>query len=129
MWFISETEGGWRVDVPAADFERAEQLLLDWDAAEGALREAIRCPECMSLRVHYPQFAMNSLMTNFWMGLGASLGLVEKNYYCEDCHFTWPKAGTRARRDRSHMAPYYFIEGVEQTRVQKPAQGQVRKAA
>jgi len=129
MWFTSESEGGWRLDVPAADFERAEDLLLDWDAAERALQDAIRCPECRSLRVLYPQFALNSLMTNFWMGVGASLGLVEKHYYCEDCHFTWPKEGTRPRRDRPHTAPYYFIDGIEQTNLARPKSEAVRKAA
>src|SRR5260221_5764787 len=69
LWFVSKAEAGARVEVPAAQFERAEQFLLDWDAAEGALREAIKCPECRSLRVEYPQFARNSIMTNLGMGL------------------------------------------------------------
>src|SRR5579864_3937689 len=116
LWFVSQPEAGARIEVSADQFERAEQFLLDWDAAEGALGEAIRCPECGSLRVDYPQFARSSLMTNLAMGVAARFGLVEKDYYCEDCHFTWPKEGTRPRRDRPHMAPYYFIEGVEQTR-------------
>lgn len=123
LWFVLQPEAGARIEVPADQFERAEQFLLDWDAAEGALREAIRCPECGSLRVDYPQFARNSLMTTLAMGVAARFGLVEKDYYCEDCHFTWPKAGTRPRRDRPHMSPYYFIEGVEQTRLgQKPVE-------
>jgi hypothetical protein len=49
------------------------------------------------------------------MGVVAKVGLMDKEYYCEDCHFTWPKEGTRPRRHRPNMAPYYFIEGVEQT--------------
>jgi predicted Zn-ribbon and HTH transcriptional regulator len=115
LWFVSKQEAGARVEVPADQFERAEQLLLDWDAAEGALREAIRCPECRSLRVEYPQFARNSIITNLGMGLAAEMGLVERYFYCEDCHFTWPKEGTQPRRQRQHTAPYYFIEGVEET--------------
>lgn len=115
LWFVSGKSIGARIEVPAGDFERAEQMLLDWDDAEGALHDAIRCPECQSLRVAYPQTAQHSLLTNLAMGIGAEVGLVEKDYYCEDCHYTWPKEGTRPRRDRPHMAPYYFIEGVEQT--------------
>jgi hypothetical protein len=129
MWFISNSEAGARLEVPAEHFERAEQLLLDWDAAEGALREAIRCPECKSLRVLYPQFAQNSLLTNLAMGLLATTGLVEKDYYCEDCHFTWPKEGTVPRRNRPHLAPYYFIEGVEQTALAQSGQQPEQKAA
>jgi len=85
------------------------------DTAEGALGQAIRCPECQSLRVDYPQYARHSLLTNLALGFLGQLGLVEKDYYCENCHFTWPKDGTRPRSDRAHQAPFYFIEGVEKT--------------
>lgn len=120
LWFVGKPECGLRIEVPANQFERAEQMLVEWDAKEGALREAIHCPECKSLRVDYPQFTRNSLLTNVAMGLAAEVGLVEKDYYCEDCHLTWPKEGTKPHRDRSHMAPYYFIEGAEQTGLHHP---------
>jgi transposase-like protein len=110
-----------RLEVPSSQFEQAEQLLLDWDSTEGAMREAIRCPECKSLRVDYPQFTRKSLLTNLAVGLAAEVGVVEKQYYCQDCHFTWPREGTKPRRDRQHLAPYYFIEGVEQTEPRKAA--------
>lgn len=131
LWFVSRRQTGVRVEVPARDFERAEQLLLDWDAAEGALQQAIRCPECKSLRVDFPQYAHHSLMTNLAMGLTSWLGLIEKDYYCEDCQFTWPKEGIKARRGRPHMAPYYFIDGVEQTSLSESATelGKRREAA
>lgn len=135
LWFVSRHAAGVRVEVPACHFERATRLLLDWDAAEGALRQAIRCPECKSLRVDYPQYAKHSLLTNLAMGLLAELGVVEKDYYCEDCHLSWPKEGAKPRRDRPHLAPFYFIEGVEQTTLaqstqkQSPAPEPARKAA
>jgi predicted Zn-ribbon and HTH transcriptional regulator len=115
LWYIPKGSAGARLEVPADQFERAYELLLDWDMADGSLREAIRCPECKSLRVDYPQFTRKSFIPNLVMGLSARLGLVDKEYYCEDCHYTWPKEGTRPRRGRPHQAPYYFIEGVEQT--------------
>ncbi len=115
LWFVSRQSAGARIEVPADQFERAEQLLLDWDAAEGALRQAIRCPECKSLRVEYPQFARHSLLTNLGPGVLAELGFVQKDFYCEDCHYTWPKEGTRPKRNRPHEAPYYLIEGVVQS--------------
>ena len=120
LWFQSRDTAGVRIEVPADQFERAEQLLLNWDAAEGALGMAIRCPECRSFRVEYPQYARHSLLTNLAVGILAQLGFVEKDFYCEDCHYTWPKEGTRVRRDRSHEAPFYFIEGVEQTTLKRP---------
>jgi hypothetical protein len=115
LWFASKAHSGVRLEVPANQFERAEDMVVDWDAKEGALRDAIHCPECGSLRVEYPQFTRKSLITNLAMGVAANVGLMEKEYYCEECHFTWPKEGTKPRRDRHNMAPYYFIEGVEQS--------------
>src|SRR4051794_25886292 len=67
---------GARLDVPADRFERAYQLLLDWDAAEGALRGAIRCPECKSLRVEYPQYSHKSTLPNLLVGFLANIGAV-----------------------------------------------------
>src|SRR5438094_2398265 len=110
LWFVSKPAAGVRLEVPAHQAERAHQLLLSWDAAEHALREAIRCPECKSLRVDYPQFTRKSMLTNLAMGLMAKLRLIEKEFYCQDCHYTWPKEGTRPSRARPHMAPHYSIE-------------------
>jgi len=115
LWFARKEDCGVRLEVPADRFERAEDMLIEWDAKEGALRDAIHCPECGSLRVDYPQFTRKSLLTNLAMGVAANVGLMDKQYYCEDCHFTWPKEGTKPRPNRPHMAPYYFIEGVDQT--------------
>lgn len=124
LWFVSKPATGVRLEVPANQFERAQQLLLNWDVAEGALREAIRCPECKSLRVDYPQFTRKSMLTNVAIGLVAELGLVDKEYYCGDCHYTWPKEGTKPRRDRPNMSPHYFIQGIEQTKAAKPEQAE-----
>ncbi len=121
LWFVPKRSAGFRLAVPADQFERTEKLLLDQDTDGGVLREAVRCPECKSLRVEFPQFARHSLMTNFLLGLAAELRLVERNFYCENCHYTWPPAGSRARRDPSHGAPYYFIEGIEQSSLHHPA--------
>lgn len=115
LWLAGKEDCGVRLEVPADLFERAEDMLTRWDAEHGALRDAIHCPECGSLRVDYPQFTRKSLLTNLAMGVAANVGLMEKEYYCEECHFTWPKEGTKPRRNRPHMAPYYFIEGVDQS--------------
>ncbi len=128
LWFVARKAAGVRLEVPAGQGENAARLLLDWDAAEDALRDAIRCPECKSLRVDYPQFTRKSLLTNLAMGLVAELRLIEKEFYCQDCHYTWPREGTRPSRARPHMAPHYFIEGVEQASLRKPAR-ENRKAA
>jgi len=115
LWFVSKPAGGARLEVPSSCSERSNQLLLDWDAAHRVLGEAIHCPECGSLHVDYPQFTRKSFLTNVAMGLMSALGLVEKNYYCENCHCMWEKPGKRPRHERDHMAPNYFVEGLEQT--------------
>jgi hypothetical protein len=64
--------------------------------------------------VTYPQFTRKFFLPNLALGLLARVGALDKEYYCEECHFTWPREGSKPRRDRTHMAPYYFIDGIEQ---------------
>ena len=90
LWFVSKQRAGVRIDVPARQIATTEKLLLAWNA-HGGLFAAIHCPECGSLRVDFPQFTEESFTTNVAIGLLAGLGLVEKDYYCEHCHFMWPK--------------------------------------
>ena len=117
LWFVSKTmTAGVYLEVPTHHFETAARLLLEWDAAEDALREAVRCPECHSLRVEYPQFTRKSVLTNLAMGVAAELHLFERDYYCEDCHCSWPKPSAAPSTARPHMAPYYFIEDIESFR-------------
>jgi hypothetical protein len=110
FWFVSKSAAGARLEVPADQAEQAKHVLLNWDAAPGALRGAIRCPECRSLWVDYPQFTGKSILPNVAMGFMAEVGLLEKEYYCEDCHCMWTKQRTNARSERRHMAPAYFLE-------------------
>jgi len=105
FWFVSKSAAGARVEVPPEQAEQAKELLLKWDAAQGVLRGAIRCPECSSLQVTYPQFARNSILPNMVMGLIAEVGLLEKDYYCEDCHCMWGKNPKNPRNDRRHLSP------------------------
>lgn len=110
---------GARIEVPADEFERAHKLLVDWDA-EGALRNTIRCPECHSLRIEYPQYTHKSSLPNLLVSALVNMHAIRKEFYCYDCQFTWPKEGTKPSRIRPHMAPYYFIDGVPQTQPHEP---------
>lgn len=129
LWFVSRPKSGVRLEVPLTQTERAHQLLIDWQVAEGAFGQAIHCPECGSLRVEYPQYTEKSLLTNLAMGLAAELRLFAREYYCEDCHYTWPKEGSKGSRLRPHMAPYYFIEGIEDASASGLREEARRKAA
>lgn len=113
LWFVSTRNGGARLEVPAFYEEAAVKVLIEGDAATTLLGSAVRCPECGSLRVDYPQFTQKSLLTNLMLGVAAELRLLERDYYCEDCHCMWAKPEDKPRRARLHMAPNYFIEDGE----------------
>jgi len=130
LWFVSRPLAGVRLKVGSRDYEKAVGLLHTWDVTEGVLHDAVRCPECGSSRVEYPQHTKKFFLPNV-LGLLAAMHLLERAFYCEDCHCTWPREGARRPRTRPHMAPYYFIEGVpepdaESAEPQKKA-GSVRK--
>jgi hypothetical protein len=128
LWFVSKSSAGVRLEVPLRHLHRSMQLLLEWDAGQGTLRDAVRCPECRSLRVDFPQFTRKSLFTNLAIGLMAELRLVERQFYCEDCHCMWSKQ-TGPHRQRSHLAPNYFVEDVEPVTVPQTQETSERKAA
>jgi hypothetical protein len=113
LWFIPTPQSGVRVEVPSDQYKQACRLTHKWDVPGGPLRGAFRCVECGSLKVDYPQFTRKFVLPNLVMGPAAALGLVEKQYYCEDCHYTWPKETARQHKQRAHMAPDYFIEGIK----------------
>jgi hypothetical protein len=105
---------GAHVVVPSDKFEQSYAQLQNWDAAQNGIRGAVRCPECHSFRVDFPQYTHKSALPNLLVGFLANIGAMRKEFYCHDCHFTWPKEGMRPSRARPHMAPYYFIDGVAQ---------------
>jgi hypothetical protein len=129
LWSSASHAPFMRLEVLADHYDRACALLHEWDVKEGALRDALRCPECRSLRVTYPQFTRKFFLPNLALGILARLGALEKEYYCEDCHFTWPREGSKPRRNRPNMAPYYFIEGIEQTSAGNAPPEEHRQAA
>jgi hypothetical protein len=110
LWFVSGKALGARLEVATPLEPLASRLLAKWDGAEHALQAVLRCPECGSFRVDYPQVTHKSLMTNLALGLIAALGLLEKDYYCEDCHCMWAKPSAHGCGVRAHMAPDYFLE-------------------
>jgi predicted Zn-ribbon and HTH transcriptional regulator len=80
--------GHMRVRVPEAQRERGLQQLQQW-SNEGLLEQAVRCPECGSTQVEYPQFSRRTLMGAL-PAIAAAAGVIERDYYCEACHYTWP---------------------------------------
>ena len=97
------------LEVPEKEFERSEQMLIDWNR-EGMLCDAIRCPQCGSFRLQFPQFARKSNIPNVFIGLAAEVGLVEKDFYCEDCRLKSPKPSDKPEKERRHTLAPMFID-------------------
>ena len=112
LWFVPRSAAEVHVRVPAGDYEHALRLLRALPPDAQLLADALHCPDCGSLRVEYPQFTRKFVLPNF-VGFLSALGLIRRQYYCEACHFTWPKPGTPEPPPRRHAAPFYFIEGLE----------------
>jgi predicted Zn-ribbon and HTH transcriptional regulator len=125
LWLVRKPLAGVRIEVHPDDFDKAARLVREWDATQHVLHNAVRCPECGSSRVEYPQFTRKFVTPNL-VGLLSAMGLVEKEFYCQDCHNTWPPEGMKPPRVRKHMAPHYFIERLEPTPSQNQPQNQSR---
>lgn len=87
-WFLSKPLASIRLQVNHPDYERARHLLADW-IGEGALREAIHCPECGGSRVEYPQFSRKFILPAAG-ALLCAVGLIQREFYCQECQWTWP---------------------------------------
>jgi phage terminase large subunit GpA-like protein len=79
----------WHVLVAPEKADDALARLRELDASEQILRFAIRCPDCGSTQVEYPQFSRNTIVGNIVPAAAAALGLMERQFYCTACHFTW----------------------------------------
>jgi hypothetical protein len=55
MAFMSQPQASAKVLVHEDDFEKANQLMLEWEASDPEVGSAIRCPQCKSPRIEYPQ--------------------------------------------------------------------------
>jgi hypothetical protein len=78
-----------QVIVPEGETDAATATALELDRTQSVLAQAVRCPECGSMRVEYPQFSRRTIMGALPSALAAA-GVIERDFYCESCHFTWP---------------------------------------
>jgi hypothetical protein len=87
-----------RVRVRKEEFEIAKTMIRDWEK-DGVMSQAVVCPQCGSSRVEYPQFSRRTAGSVFFALLSAA-HLIPREYYCEDCQFTWPdKVTPEVERD------------------------------
>ena len=91
FWFFSEHLAGEKLRVDEKDFERARDLLVGLDAQEHVLDNAVKCPECGSSRIEYPQFTRKFITPTLVEIFTILAPGMKKRFYCEDCHYTWCK--------------------------------------
>ena len=86
--FMSEPQANAKVLVNEEDFERANKLMLEWEASDPQVGSAIRCPQCNSSNLEYPQMTRKAI-TPAMIALLWAVRILPKEFYCQDCHFTW----------------------------------------
>jgi len=94
--FMSKPEANVKVTVDEKDFETAQRLLVEWEATDPDIGSAIRCPQCGSPRIEYPQLT-RKFITPALASILFALKIFPKEFYCQDCHFTWTNKEERAR--------------------------------
>src|SRR5882762_7336959 len=62
MAFMSRPQANAKVTVEDTDFERAQNLMIEWEASDPEVAAAmIRCPQCGSSEIEYPQMTRKFL--------------------------------------------------------------------
>jgi hypothetical protein len=99
FWFLSKSLAGDKVVVDEKDFDKARLILKAADTQGHVLQGEVRCLQCDSADVEYPQFTRKFMTTTFVEVL-CFLHMFDKTFYCKACHHTWPvKAELRAKTD------------------------------
>ena len=102
LWFVSKPLAGEKVYVREEDFGAAMKALEVANEEEHILRGEVRCPQCASATIDYPQFT-RKFMTTTLVEVLCFLHVLDKRFYCESCHHSWPiKHELRRPEDRLH---------------------------
>jgi len=89
---VGESAASAKVLVNEEDFVAANNLMLEWEASDPEIGSAIRCPQCKSPRIEYPQLT-RKFMTPWLASILFAVKIFPKEFYCQDCHNTWGKDG------------------------------------
>jgi hypothetical protein len=92
-WFLSKPLASDKVVVDEKDFENARLALQVADAQDHILEGEIQCPKCGSASIDYPQFT-RKFMTTTLVEIFCLLRVIDKKFYCNGCHHTWPISDT-----------------------------------
>ncbi len=77
-----------RVRVHMHEEVGAIEKLKSWNG-DPDLARAVQCPACGSSRIEFPQFSRRTIMGALPAALAAT-GMIQQEFFCESCHFTWP---------------------------------------
>ena len=89
VWFMSKPQANAKVFIEDSDFERAQSLMVEWESTDPAIAAAlVRCLQCGSSRIEYPQMT-RKFLTPALVAVLCAIKIIPKEFYCEDCHFTW----------------------------------------
>ncbi len=94
--FMSKPQANVKVKVDEKDFERAQELLREWEKADPEIGAAIRCPQCGSSEIEYPQLT-RKFLTPALASILFALKVFPKEFYCQSCHYTWPAEEVKER--------------------------------
>jgi hypothetical protein len=94
--FMAKPQASVKVMVDEDDFEAAQKLMVEWESTDPDIGSAIRCPQCVSSRIEYPQLT-RKFLTPALASVLFALRIFQKEFYCQDCHFTWSNEGDHAR--------------------------------
>jgi transposase-like protein len=108
--FMARPQANAKVMVEDDDFERAQAFMIEWEANDPEIAAAIvRCPQCGSPQIEYPQMT-RKFITPAMVALLCALRIIPKEFYCQDCHFTWSNEEQRTIGRLWHR----FFPGAEQ---------------
>ncbi len=90
FWFMSEPLAAIHVEVEQSKYLAARKLLAELES-EGLMRDAVRCPDCGSSRVEFPQITRKFFLPVL-EAVVMALHIIPRKFYCRDCHYTWLKS-------------------------------------
>jgi hypothetical protein len=91
--FMSKPQANVKVKVDDNDFEKVRGLMVEWESTDPEVASAmIRCPQCNSSQIEYPQMT-RKFLTPALASVLFALKIFPKEFYCENCHFTWNNEG------------------------------------
>src|SRR5947208_13871192 len=85
--FMSRPQANAKVMVEDVDFEKAQEQMIEWEATDPDISAAlIRCPQCGSSNIEYPQMT-RKFMTTALVGVLCAKKIIPKVYYYQDSLF------------------------------------------